>query len=426
VSVVERVGYRGLRPARGWNSWDCYGTSVTEDEVLANASFMSEHLLVHGWDTVVVDIDWYDPDARAGGYNDHPRVVLDRWGRPQPAPNRFPSAADGAGFRPLAEQIHRRGLRFGVHVLRGVPRRAVAEQLPILGTQVTADAIADSADRCTWNPDNDGIDWSQSDAAAYYHSLAQQFADWGVDFVKADDMLWPYRSRDIEELARALAATGRNIELSLSPGVDLSTELAGHLARHAAMWRVSSDVWDRWTDLVDMFPRLARWAHHSSQGARPDADMLPLGRIGIRAEVGSDRMSRLTATEQRTMLTLWCVTHSPLFVGGDLPSSPPEMIALLTNPDVLAVQAADTPAAEVLREGDLVVWTMHQVKRTVAAVYWLGARTRGVSLPLSMLGAIGAVDARDLWTGAEVGIRGGAVHLALPAHGAHLVQLTSP
>jgi alpha-galactosidase len=126
------------------------------------------------------------------------------------------------------------------------------------------------------------------------------------------------------------------------------------------------------------------------------------------------------------MLTLWSIAHSPLFVGGDLPSSPPETIALLTNPDVLAVHAADAPAAEVLREGDLVVWTMHQPERTVAAVFWLGATAQEVSLPLSTLGTTAAIRARDLWTGAEVAIRDDAVHLVLPAHGADLLQLTSP
>ena len=421
---MERVGHRRGTAARGWNSWDCYGTTVSEQEVLANATFLAEHLLVHGWDTVVVDIQWYEPDAGAGGYNDHPWLVLDPWGRPLPAPNRFPSAAGGEGFGPFAERIHRLGLRFGVHVMRGIPRHAVAGHLPVLGTAVTADEVADNTARCTWNPNNDGIDWSHPEAAAYYRSLARQFADWGVDFVKADDMLWPYRSRDIEELAHALADSGREIELSLSPGVNLSTELAGHLARHAAMWRISNDVWDRWEDLLDMFPRLARWTHHSAPGARPDADMLPLGHIGIRAEVGGDRMSRLTFDEQRTMLTLWCIAHSPLFVGGDLPSSPPETIALLANPDVLAVHAADVLATEVLREGELVVWTMHELEGTVAAAFWLGATAEGVSLPLSTLGATGADGARDLWTGGELSIHDDAVHLVLPAHGAVLLQFS--
>lgn len=105
----------------GWNSWDSYGTTVTEAEVLANARFMAEHLLSHGWDTVVVDIDWADPNARAHGYNDDATLTIDAHGRLQPDPVRFPSSAGGAGFGPLAAQIHAMGLRFGIHIMRGIP-----------------------------------------------------------------------------------------------------------------------------------------------------------------------------------------------------------------------------------------------------------------------------------------------------------------
>src|SRR5690606_19304815 len=132
---------RSQTPPMGWNSWDCYGTTVTEAEVLANAEFMAEHMRAHGWDTVVVDIAWYDPTARAHGYNADAPLCLDAYGRPMPAPNRFPSAADGAGFAPLARAVHTMGLRFGVHIMRGVPRPAVHADLPVHGTSYTAAQI---------------------------------------------------------------------------------------------------------------------------------------------------------------------------------------------------------------------------------------------------------------------------------------------
>ena len=121
-------------PPMGWNSWDSYGTTVTQDEVLANARVLAERLLPHGWDTVVVDIDWYDPAARAHGYNDGSSLVLDAFGRQLPAENRFPSAAGGRGFGPLADAVHALGLRFGVHLMRGIPRIAVEQDLPVEGT----------------------------------------------------------------------------------------------------------------------------------------------------------------------------------------------------------------------------------------------------------------------------------------------------
>ncbi|MGW4027523.1 glycoside hydrolase family 27 protein, partial [Streptomyces sp. NPDC005009] len=228
---------RHLRPPMGWNSWDCYGTTVTEEEVLANAAFMRDHLLAYGWDTVVVDIQWYEPTARAHGYNPDPPVVLDGHGRQSPAPNRFPSAAGGAGFRPLADRVHRLGLRFGLHIMRGVPRRAVAARLPVEGTGWTADEIADTSSVCPWNPDNYGLDHDHPGAQAYYDSQVARFADWGVDFVKADDMLYPYHEREISAYARAIARSGRPIELSLSPGTRVSLARLDHLRDNATMWR---------------------------------------------------------------------------------------------------------------------------------------------------------------------------------------------
>jgi alpha-galactosidase len=79
-------------PPMWWNSWDCFGTTVTEAEVLANADVLARRLRPTGWDTVVVDIDWYDPTARAHGYNAGAPLVLDGHGRAQPDPVRFPSA----------------------------------------------------------------------------------------------------------------------------------------------------------------------------------------------------------------------------------------------------------------------------------------------------------------------------------------------
>lgn len=410
-------------PPRGWNSWDSYGTAVTESEVLANARFMAEHLLPLGWDTVVVDIQWYEPNARAGGYNDDAEVVLDDYGRPMPAVNRFPSAADGRGFTALSHSIHDLGLKFGLHIMRGIPRRAVQRRLPVLGTQVSADEIADQSAPCTWNSDNWGLDHTRPEAAAYYASLADLFADWGVDFVKADDMLWPYRRSDIEALSTALTASGRDIALSLSPGVDLSTVHAPHLREHAAMWRVSNDLWDNWADLLDQFQRMARWMPHSGDGGFADADMLPLGRIGIRAERGTDRMSQLTPAEQQTMMTLWAVSRSPLFVGGDLPTSAPETIALLSNATVLEVNAKAQRSREVLRETGYAVWTAELDGHTVVALFAIDDRPLALTLPLGAVALPADATGTEAWSGAPAEVHDGGLVVSLPVHGSALFLL---
>lgn len=118
-----------LTPPMGWNSWDCYGPTVTEPEVKANADYMAAHLKSYGWQYIIVDIRWYVENDKAGGYNQtDPRYVLDQYGRYLPAVNRFPSAANGKGFKALADSIHAKGLKFGIHIMRGIPREAVAKK----------------------------------------------------------------------------------------------------------------------------------------------------------------------------------------------------------------------------------------------------------------------------------------------------------
>ncbi|WP_369387008.1 glycoside hydrolase family 27 protein [Streptomyces sp. CG1] len=425
MATVERpLPDRRLRPPMGWNSWDCYGTTVTEDEVLANAVFLRDRLLAHGWDTVVVDIQWYEPTARAHGYNPDAPLVLDAYGRQLPAPNRFPSAAEGAGFAPLARQVHDLGLRFGLHIMRGVPRRAVAAQLPVIGTDFTAGEIADTGSVCPWNSDNYGLNHDHPGAQAYYDSQVAQFADWGVDFVKADDMLFPYHEREIAAYARAIERSGRPIELSLSPGTDVSLARLDHLRGHATMWRVCDDLWDRWEDVEAQFARMARWAPWQGEGGWADADMLPLGRIGIRGERGEDRLSRLTRPEQISLLTLWLIARSPLMMGGDLPGSPPETVELLTNDEALAVLMHSTGNREVLREGDLVLWTARDTdgRTRYAAVFSLADGPRRYGVPLGSIGARAADRVRELWTRTGVVHDGRHLTVELPAHGAALYR----
>lgn len=395
-------------PPMGWNSWDCYGTTVTEAEVMANAEFMAEHLAEHGWDTVVVDIDWSDPTARSHGYNADAPLRLDDHGRLLPDPGRFPSARGDAGFGPLAERIHALGLRFGIHTMRGIPRLAVARDTPVLGTDVRAAEIADPTNVCEWNPHMVGLHHAHPGAQAYYDSTMALYDGWGVDFIKADDMLWPYQAADIEAYARAIERVARPIALSLSPGRDLSLTRLDHLRRHATMWRICDDLWDRWEDVAANFARFARWAPHAGADGWPDGDMLPLGRIGLRAERGEPRDDLLTPAERVTLMTLWVIARSPLMVGGDLPSTDPATIALLTNRDVLRVHADSRGNREVFREDPLIVWEAAGPEgvRYVAAfnvsdqplVRALDAENVGVPV-----GAGGHV--RELWTGETVTMR---------------------
>jgi alpha-galactosidase len=431
---------RTATPPMGWNSWDCFGTTVTEDEVLSNAEFMAEHLSAFGWDTVVVDIDWSDPDARAHGYNPDAALSMDGFGRLVPDTIRFPSARNGAGFRPLADRVHALGLRFGIHTMRGIPRRAVAAALPIEGSDATAADVSDAGNRCDRNPDMLGLRHDHPGAQAYYDSTLRLYAEWGVDFIKSDDMLWPYQAADIEAYARAIERSGRDIQLSLSPGRDLSLARVDHLRRHATMWRICDDLWDRWEDVEANFERFAIWAPLAGPEGWPDGDMLPIGRIGIRAERGEPRQSRLTPDEQRTLLTLWVMARSPLMIGGDLPSSTPDVMTLLTNSEVLSVLSTSSRNRQVFRGDDLVFWAADgPAGERFAAVFNLAAEPRRTILDTANIGFPERPEhgILDLWSGRRVlgtpvgmqtvetrGVAPGSTAIAvdIAAHGTRLLR----
>ena len=243
-----------LTPPMGWNSYDYYDTTVTEADVRANAEVLARELKPYGWEYVVVDIQWYAKDAGARRaefqyipFGDH---AMDEYGRFQPDPARFPSAAGGRGFGPLADYVHSLGLKFGIHIMRGIPRAAAHRRLPVHGTPYTAADLADPSSICRWNPDMYGVRAGHPGAQAYYDDLIAMYAAWGVDFIKCDDIAntnmyphAPYSGRaEIEYLHNAILHSGRDIVLSLSPGPAL-IEQAWHYAQNANMWRITDDLW---------------------------------------------------------------------------------------------------------------------------------------------------------------------------------------
>jgi hypothetical protein len=331
-------------PTMGWNSWDSFGASVTEAEFLDNARVLAERFLPHGYDLATVDIQWYEPGATSSWCRPFAPLVLDGNGRPQPAPNRFPSAAGGQGFAPLAAQVHRMGLRFGVHLMRGIPRQAVGLELPIAGSRWRCNEVADISSTCAWNTDMCGVKPDHPGAFDWYRAWIGQLAGWGIDFIKVDDIAAPnYHAGEVELIRRAIDAFGRPIVLSLSPGPS-QLEHAAHLQAHANQWRVCNDFWDTWPQLRDNLVNLVKWAPHARTGAWPDADMLPVGKIGLRNFDGDghgERDTRFTRDEQQLMLTAWTCARSPLILGCDLRRMDPWTQALVTNPEVLVLLRAE-------------------------------------------------------------------------------------
>lgn len=389
ISLAAAADPIAATPPMGWNSWDSYGTSVTEAEVQANAAYMAAKLKPHGWQYIVVDIQWSDPLAKPHGYRPNAELAMDSFGRLVPAPNRFPS-----GFRALADSLHARGLKFGIHMMRGIPRRAVAANLPVYGSKAHAAEIADTSSICKWNTDMFGIDMAKPGAQDYYDSVVALYASWGVDYLKCDDIAQPFHGEEIAALHRAIAKTGRAIVLSLSPGpADLAK--AGFYAANANLWRISDDFWDLWRDLRHTFDLLEKWSPFVKPGGWPDADMLPLGRIGIRAERGDDRMTRFTRDEQRTMVTLWSIARSPLMLGGDLPSNDAFTESLLTNDEVLAVNQKGTQPHKYSQIGDAVVWTSEVAGMRYYAAFNVGETPLAVAIPEGRY--------RDVWAQKDAG-----------------------
>jgi hypothetical protein len=415
----------------GWNSWDCYAATVTEEQLLQNAEYMRENLLSHGWEYIVCDIQWSEPLAgtESGEYRTFAPLSMDEYSRLIPAENRFPSSAGGRGFGPLAEKIHGMGLQFGIHIMRGIPRQAVHGRAAVKGAGLSAGRIANPFSICRWNSDMYGVDTAKKGAQDYYDSIFELYASWGVDYVKVDDIgntnMYPHApysaKAEIELIRRAIDKTGRPMVLSLSPGPAPIDE-AWHLAEHANMWRITDDFWDRWDLLKDMFRRCELWQNHVEPGSWPDCDMLPLGHIGMGFH--RPRYTNFTKDEQRTLMTLWCVFRSPLMIGGALPDNDDWTQGLLTNDEVLAVHQTGAHPRQIRRSNEEAVWINTAPDNAVnLALFNLGDEDRVVCCPFPALGLRNAL-VRDLWNGEDRGAPNGEVSAALPPHGSALFRLS--
>ena len=388
-------------PPMGWNSWDCYGAAVTEDTVRKNAEYMARNLKEYGWEYIVVDIQWAYAFAVGHAYEPFADLAMDEYGRLLPAPERFPSAAGGKGFRPLADYVHSLGLKFGIHIMRGMPRMAAHRRLPIEGSDYRCNTAADPHSICMWNPDMYGLRCELPEAKAYYDSIFRLYASWGVDFVKCDDIAreYPRCRREIELISEACRNCGREIVLSLSPG-PAPLEQAEHLKKYANMWRITDDFWDDWRLLKAMFERAEKWCVHAAPGHWPDADMLPVG--ALRQCDSPDGWTRFTEAEQRTMMSLWCMMRSPLMIGGEMTKNDAFTLDLLTKGDLL----------EIERE----TWCAHPLRTTEEESVWIAPRKDGKGLYIALFNlsdkkrtvAVTAEEAerpflagREIWTGRE-------------------------
>ncbi len=421
------------KPPMGWNSWDCYGAAVNEEQLIGNAEYMRDYLKKYGWEYVVCDIQWYEPKAKNTDYNNFTELCMDEYSRLIPAENRFPSSKNGVGFKNIADRIHGMGLKFGIHIMRGIPRQAVHNNAKILGTDITARQIAHHFSVCPWNTDMYGVDTRVSGAQEYYNSLFKLYAEWGVDFVKVDDISntefkpnEPYSAREeIEMIRRAIDSCGRDMVLSLSPG-PAQVEVADHLMKNANMWRMTGDFWDVWDKLYEMFEKTEKWYPYVGEGCWPDCDMLPLGNISVNGTCHGpqNRYTQFTKDEQITLMTLWSIFRSPLMFGGEMRNNDEWTLSLITNEEILDINQNSHSAKPVFDDGKTIVWQSVSARENpVIAVFNADKAEREIAVDLEKLGISGEHTLRDLWKKENVGRVNNKLNVTVNPHGAKIYEL---
>jgi hypothetical protein len=422
-------------PPMGWNSWDAYGPEVTEEDFRANMIVLTAQLKEFGWQYVVVDAGWYLTNPEDSFRPESLEYTVNAHGQYEPAPNRFPSSVHGAGFKPLADDVHRHGLKFGIHVMRGIPKQTFMANARIGLTRYRASAAADPADICPWNPDNFGVKANLA-GQAWYDALMKQYASWGVDYIKVDCIAaHPYKPGEIKMIHTAIERSGRPMVLSLSPG-PTALDNGPEVARNAQLWRISDDVWDLWEhtnkthrfpqSVKAQFPVLAKWAPFTKPGNWPDADMLPIGELRPTPGTGKARATHLTEDEQRTMVTLWAIARSPLFIGGNLTQMDEATKSLLTNPAIIEMDQHSTNSILKTNDGDVLSWvsTSTDGKLSYLAIFNLGDMPVHIDNTLATYGFIQRAQyrVRDLWQRKELGTLN-AVTEDLPPHASVVYSL---
>jgi alpha-galactosidase len=421
------------RPPMGWNSWDAYGLTITEPQFRDNVSVLAKTLKPFGWQYAVIDEGWFLKNPKDLKSSEKVVYEVDANGRYNPVPERFPSAlVDGKnqGFRALGAYVHAQGLKFGIHIVRGIPREAVKQNLPVANSRFRARDVADTSDSCPWDPTNWGVRDTPA-GQAWYDSLLAQYAGWGVDFIKVDCISdHPYKPTEIRMIHKAIVKTGRPIVLSLSPG-PTSPGIVQELIPYAQMWRISDDVWDYWKNVRhaprsvhDQFELAAEWAPYAHAGIWPDADMLPLGYLGPEPGDGEARQTRLTEAEQRMMVTLWSIMRSPLIIGANLTKLDDWATSLLTNRAVLDVNQYAHDQRQVAREGNTVAWTATGENGVrYLALFNLNDRDKTIARTYAFYNLSSAsYSSRELWSNEDRG-RSDSINVTLSPHSCILLEL---
>jgi alpha-galactosidase len=344
-----------------------------------------------------------------------------------PHSHKFPSAFGGKGFKPLSDYVHSLGLKFGIHVMRGIPRQAVWAKSPIKGTNgITADMIADTSSTCSWMNHMYGIDMKKPGAQEYLNSILELYKDWDVDFIKVDDIARPYHLEEVEGYYKAIANTKRDIVLSISPG-ETPRDRASHVKNYTNMWRMADDFWDNWKMLLQMFDYAIKWEGVSGYGHWADCDMIQIGKLSKRGPVGQERYSRFTEDELYTHMNFWCIFKSPLVLGGNQPENRELELKLFTNQEVIGVNQLGENPRLLYKNDSSMVWVSNisGSKDLYVGLFNIGENNQDVKIGFSILGIKGKVLVRDLWKKADIGLYKKTYSQKLNKHSSILLRLAA-
>ncbi len=378
VSVLAKT------PPLGWNSFDSYGVYLHEEAALANLEAFAAKLAPHGYEYFVIDAGWFGeykliegtlfPDEKHAE-----KVRINKYGLLQPSDTYFPNGLQG-----IIDRCHELGLKFGIHLMRGIPRAAYEANTPVKGTEYFARDIADTNSICEWNHQNYGVDMDKPGAQEFYNSLINQMAEWGVDFLKYDDIV-PY-PKEVEAVAKAIAQCGRPMVLSLSPGNQVHDD-AVDFYKKGNMLRVTPDIWDEQKGIDQCFAAWKKWQGHEEPGFWIDMDMIPFGQLqlmnplpegltgnedksdiiqgknnGLYSNVellagkGWTRWSEFSNDQMYTFITMRALAASPLMMGGDLPTLDKFSLALITNSDILKCNQNGIMGSLVYEKDSVEIW----------------------------------------------------------------------
>jgi len=344
LAMGSRIEYSlAPTPPMGWNSYDSYGTYAHEQACFDNLKTFAETFKPLGYDYFVIDGGWYieyelQPGTLFPTTDKGFGINMNEDGYFIPSETYFPN-----GLKGIADECHKNGVKFGVHFLRGMPRKAVELNTPVKGTKYFARDIANTNSICPWNKHTYGVDMSRPGAQEYYDGWLQPLADYGIDFIKADDIVsYP---EEIAAVQKAIAKCGRPMTLSLSPGGRvLGNEIK--LYEKADMLRVTTDVWDTQHDIDECFDAWLTWQYVPvREGFWFDMDMIPIGELQVMIPAGTTRkmagegvhrQDHFTVAQKETFMAMRALSASPLMMGGVLPTLKGDDLRVLTNKEMIA------------------------------------------------------------------------------------------